>query len=153
MTRFLAALACVIGADAMDKEYPGYFHFKDLSMVNSQGSAPMTYNFYATPGDGAHDLGNQKTDADLALAKHLCDEYESCMWFKTATALAGPPGQAPLGGGTRTDATHPGHVHQEHHGHRRPRLLTPEQLSAPCCRRQTSSATRPPARGSCRPTR
>ena len=81
MTRFLAVLACVIGADAIDKEYPGYFHFKDLSMVDGRPTPSFQCNAYVTPGDGAHDLGYQKTEADLALAKHLCDEYDSCMFF------------------------------------------------------------------------
>ena len=71
----LATLACFVPVAALNKEYPGYYHFSNLAMDH------YSNNVYVTPGDGAHDLGYRRSLTDLDLAKHLCDRYDSCLWF------------------------------------------------------------------------
>ena len=100
MARILALLAGLVGVDALATDYDGYFHFKAVSMDGTVSPLPGTWNSYVTPGDGALPLGYQQQDADLALAKHLCDEYDSCKWFN------GDAGSYPGSiGWWKTDAT------------------------------------------------
>ena len=103
MARILALLAGLVGADALATDYDGYFHFKAVSMDGTVSPLPGTWKEYVTPGDGALPLGYQQQDADLALAKHLCDEYDSCKWFDGRTGSGGSyPGDI---GWWNTDAT------------------------------------------------
>jgi hypothetical protein len=86
--RLFAVLECATHVCALNKDYSGYFHFANV--VPDKGAA--TSNEYVTPGDGANALGYQGTGADLDLAKHICDRYDSCMWFNRDTGFPGSIG-------------------------------------------------------------